>query len=64
MTDVMSLNAPADLEPFTAIKSRQRMMWGSGALEADLISLLRSLNTGGPANLVVRGEYLEAVITK
>ena len=34
------------------------------ALEADLLALLRSLNTGGPATLVVQGEYLEAVITK
>ena len=34
------------------------------ALEADLLALLRSLNTGGQATLVVPGEYLEAVITK
>ena len=34
------------------------------ALEADLLALLRSLNTGGAATLVVPGEYLEAVITK
>jgi len=34
------------------------------ALEADLLALLRSLNTGGPATLVVPGKYLEAVITK
>ena len=34
------------------------------ALEADLIGLLRSLNRGGAAGLVVPGEYLETVITK
>jgi hypothetical protein len=34
------------------------------ALEADLIALLRSLNRGGAAGLVVPGEYLETVITK
>ena len=34
------------------------------ALEADLIALLRSLNRGGSAGLVVPGEYLETVITK
>jgi ubiquinone/menaquinone biosynthesis C-methylase UbiE len=33
-------------------------------LEADLIGLLRSLNRGGAAGLVVPGEYLETVITK
>jgi len=33
-------------------------------LEADLIALLRSLNRGGGAGLVVPGEYLETVITK
>jgi SAM-dependent methyltransferase len=34
------------------------------ALEADLIELLQSLDTGGQAGLVVPGEYLETVITK
>ena len=37
---------------------------GRSALEADLIALLRSLNRGGSAGLVVPGEYLETVITK
>ena len=34
------------------------------ALEADLLSLLRSLDEGGADGLVVPGEYLEIVITK
>jgi SAM-dependent methyltransferase len=34
------------------------------ALEAGLVSLLRSRDTGGPDGLVVDGEYLETVITK
>jgi len=34
------------------------------ALEVDLIELLQSLDKGGPAGLVVPGEYLETVITK
>jgi ubiquinone/menaquinone biosynthesis C-methylase UbiE len=34
------------------------------ALEADLVALLRSLNRGGDASLVVPGEYLETVITR
>jgi SAM-dependent methyltransferase len=34
------------------------------ALERDLIDLLRSLDQGGAAGLVVPGEYLEVVITK
>jgi SAM-dependent methyltransferase len=37
---------------------------GQGALEADLIELLRSRDVGGPDGLVVPGEYLETVITK
>lgn len=34
------------------------------ALEAELVALLRSLNRGGTAGLVVNGEYLETVIIK
>lgn len=34
------------------------------ALEADLLALLRREDTGGPAGLVVPGEYLETVITR
>lgn len=34
------------------------------ALEADLISLLRQADCGGPAGLVVPAEYLETVITR
>jgi len=33
-------------------------------LEADITALLERLNIGGPASLVVPGEYLEVVITK
>ncbi len=34
------------------------------ALESDLLALLRRLNVGGDAGLVVPGEYLETVITR
>jgi ubiquinone/menaquinone biosynthesis C-methylase UbiE len=37
---------------------------GQAALEADLLALLRRLNTGGERGLVVPGEYLETVITR
>jgi hypothetical protein len=37
---------------------------GQAALQADLLSLLRRVDRGGGAGLVVRGEYLETVITK
>ena len=37
---------------------------GQGALEADLVALLRSRDVGGDDGLVVPGEYLETVITK
>ena len=33
------------------------------ALEAEMDALLRRSNVGGPASLVVPGEYLETVIT-
>lgn len=44
---------------FLALDERRQ-----AALEADLIALLRSLNRGGAAGLVVPGEYLETVITR
>jgi ubiquinone/menaquinone biosynthesis C-methylase UbiE len=37
---------------------------GQGALEQDLLELLRRSNTAGDASLVVPAEYLEAVIVK
>jgi hypothetical protein len=37
---------------------------GQAALEADLISLLRSQDMGGGQGLVVPAEYLETVVTK
>jgi len=37
---------------------------GQAQMEADLIALLRHLDAGGGAGLVVWGEYLESVITK
>jgi ubiquinone/menaquinone biosynthesis C-methylase UbiE len=37
---------------------------GQAALEADLVSLLRSQDLGGGNGLVVPGEYLETVVTK
>jgi SAM-dependent methyltransferase len=37
---------------------------GQGALEADLLALLRQLNRGGEASLVVPGAYLEIVISR
>jgi SAM-dependent methyltransferase len=37
---------------------------GQAALEADLIALLRQVDRGGAAGLVVAGEYLETVITR
>ncbi len=37
---------------------------GQAALEADLVTLLRSQDLGGGNGLVVPGEYLETVITK
>jgi hypothetical protein len=37
---------------------------GQAALEADLIELLRKVDRGGAAGLVVPGEYLEKVITR
>jgi ubiquinone/menaquinone biosynthesis C-methylase UbiE len=36
----------------------------AAALEADIVTLLEELNVGGPASLVVPGEYLEIVIMK
>src|SRR5204862_1106872 len=44
---------------FLALDADQRI-----ALEADLTALLASLNRGGDSSLVVRGDYLETVITK
>jgi len=37
---------------------------GQAALEADLITLLRSQDVGGSDGLVVQAEYLETVVTK
>jgi hypothetical protein len=37
---------------------------GQSALEADLLALLRRVDRGGGAGLLVPGEYLETVITK
>jgi ubiquinone/menaquinone biosynthesis C-methylase UbiE len=37
---------------------------GQQALEADLLTLLRAFDVGGPDGLVVPAEYLETVITK
>lgn len=36
----------------------------AAALERDLIELLNGLNRGGPASLVVPGEYLEVIVTQ
>ena len=46
-------------QAFLALDERRQ-----AALEADLVALLRSLNRGRAAGLVVPGEYLETVITK